>query len=40
MALLPCLHVIFGLLAPAKWPGVIGIVMLDVTLDRRDARVE
>ena len=40
MALLPCLHEIFGRLAPAERPGVIGVVMLDVALNRRDALVE
>ena len=36
----PRLHEICGHLAPAKRVGIIGIVMLDVTLDRRDALVE
>ena len=40
MALLPCLHEVFGRLAPAERPGVIGVVMLDVALNRRDALVE
>lgn len=40
MSLSPCLHENFEAFASAKGAGVIGVVMLDVALDRRDALAE
>ena len=40
MSLLPRLQEVFEFFAPAAWAGVIGVVVLDVVLNRRDTLVE
>ena len=40
LSLFPRLHEVFELFAPAERAGVIGVVVLDVALNRRDALVE
>ena len=40
MASLPSLDEVFRLSAPAERTGVVGVVVLDVSLDRRDALVK
>ena len=40
MAFLPRLHQILGLPAPAERAGVVGVVMDDINLNRRNALVK